>query len=143
MALPNIYRKKLTGNNWNIYKQPFMKTIDKLITYEPHIKAKAAKAKSNKELADKVYGNKGTSRNNNGTIKVSDAKKTTCKTCNKQHKGKCWKLKNSGNAGRNKQNGDKVFNKKQMKFINQMFKSHSSGKKEESDSNSELPLAAV
>ena len=45
MALPNSYRKKLTGNDWNIYEQPFMSTVDKLVTVEPDIKAKAAKAK--------------------------------------------------------------------------------------------------
>ena len=83
MAMPHSYRKKLTGNDWNIYEQPFMKTIGKLITFEPDIKAEATKAKSDKELADKVYGNKGTKRNNNGTKRVSDAKKTTCTTCNK------------------------------------------------------------
>ena len=128
MALPNSYQKKLFGIDWNIYEQTFLKIVDKLQAVKPEIKAKTAKAKSNKELANKVYGNKGTKRNNNGTTKMPDAEKTTCKTCNKQHKGVCWKLNNGKNAGRNNRNGDKVFDKKQMKFINQMLKSHSSGK---------------
>ena len=134
MALPNSYRKELFGIDWNIYEQPFLKTIDKLITVKPDIKAETAKAKSNKELADKVFGNKGTKRNNNGTTKVSNADKMPCKTCKKLHKGECWLLKNGGNAGRNNQNGGKPFDKKQMKFINTMFKSHASSKEEESDS---------
>ena len=112
MALPNSYRKKMTGNDWNIYKEIFMKTINKLITYKPNIKAEVAKAKSNKELADKVYGVKGTKRNKNGTPQVADANKTTCKTCNKQHKGVCWKLNGGGNAGGNRNGDNKAFNKK-------------------------------
>ena len=49
-------------------------------------------------------------------------------------------LKNGGNAGGAPltwRNGGKPFDKKQMKYINQMFKSHSSTK-EDSDSDSEL-----
>ena len=91
-ALPNSYRKKLFRINQNIYEQEFIQTIDKLQSIEPEIKAKAAKAKIDKELANKVFGIKGTKRNNNGTPRLTDAKKTTCKTCNKQHKGVCWKL---------------------------------------------------
>ena len=136
MAMPHSYRKKLTGNDWNIYKQPFMKTIDKLVTYEPDIKAEVAKAKSNKELADKVYGIKGTKRNNNGTPKVAEADKTTCKTCGKKHKGKCWKLESGGDAPLTWKNGGKPFDKKQMKYINKMFHSHSATKAD-SDSDSE------
>ena len=30
MALPNSYRKKLFGIDWNIYEQTFLKTVDKL-----------------------------------------------------------------------------------------------------------------
>ena len=115
MALPNSYRKKLFGIDWNIYEQQFLKTINKLITVKPDIKAKTAKAKSDKELADKVFGNKGTKRNNNGTTKVSDANKTPFKTCKKLHKGECWLLKNGGNAGNNNltwRNGGKPFDKK-------------------------------
>ena len=59
--------------------------------FKPKIKAEATKAKSDREQANKVYGHKGTKYNSNGTSKVTDAKKTTCKTCGKQHKGKCWK----------------------------------------------------
>ena len=55
-ALPNSYQKKLFGIDWNIYEEQFMKTIDKLQAIEPEFKAEAAKAKSDKELADKVYG---------------------------------------------------------------------------------------
>ena len=112
--------------------------MDKLQAIEPEIKAEAAKAKLDKELADKVFGNKGTKRNNNGIPRVTDAKKTACKICNKQHKGVCWKLNGGGNAGCSNRNGcNKVFGKKQMQLINKMFKSHSSTKKEESDSESE------
>ena len=107
---------------------------------KPEIKAEAAKAKSNKALAEKVYGTKGTKRDNSGKPCLPDANKTPCKTCGKQHKGECW-LKNGGggrNAGRNNRNGgDKVFKKKQMQMMNKMFKSHSSTKKEESDSEFE------
>ena len=111
MALPQSYHKKLFGINWNIYEQTFLKTTDRLQGFEPEIKADAAKSKSNRELANKVYGNKGTKRNNNGTKKVTKAKKRTCKTCGKQHKGECWK-KNGGNTGRNNQNGANPFDKK-------------------------------
>ena len=83
MALPNSYRKKLFGIDWNFYEQTFLKRFDKLQGAEPKIMAKTAKAKSNKELANKVYGNKITKRYNNGTTRVPDAKKTTCKTCGK------------------------------------------------------------
>ena len=78
-----------------------MKTINKLQSVKPEIKAKAAKAKSDKELTNKVFGNKGTKRNTNGTTKVSDADKRPCKTCKKLHMGECWLLKNGGNAGNN------------------------------------------
>ena len=137
-ALPNSYQTKLFGIDWNIYEKPFMETIDKLQAIKPEIKVEAAKAKSNKALADKGYGVKGTKRNNNGTPWVADANKTTCKTCNKQHKGVCWKLNGGGNAGSNNRNGSSgAFNKHQMKVMNKMFKSHSSTKKDESDYKSE------
>ena len=55
---------------------------------------------------------KGTKRNKNGTPQVADANKTTCKTCNKQHKGICWKLNGGGNAGSNRNGINKPFNKK-------------------------------
>mmetsp|Transcript_45787 Transcript_45787/g.46435 ORF Transcript_45787/g.46435 Transcript_45787/m.46435 type:complete len:143 (+) Transcript_45787:919-1347(+) len=113
-----------------------MKPINKLITYKPNIKAEAAKAKSNKELADKVYGNKGTKRNNNGTPRVAKADKTTCKTCGKKHKGDCWKSKSGGKDKLTCSNNGKPFDKTQMKFINQMFQSHSATKAD-SDSDSE------
>ena len=51
----------------------FFKTVDTLQRFKPKIKAEVAKAKSNKELADKVYGHKGNKRNNNGTSKVINA----------------------------------------------------------------------
>ena len=63
-------------------KKTFIETIDKLQAMEPEIKAEAAKGKSDKALADKVYGVKGTKRDSNGTPRVADANKTTCKTCN-------------------------------------------------------------
>ena len=69
-ALPNSYQKKLFGIDWNIYEENFMETVDKLQAIEPEIKAEVAKAKSNKELADKVYGVKGTKGNKNGTPRV-------------------------------------------------------------------------
>ena len=130
MALPNSYCKKLFGIDWNINEQTLLKTFDKFQRVE-----------SDKEPADKDYGNKGTKHNIDDTTRVPGSKKMTCKTCGKQHKGECWKLKNSGTAGRNERNGAKVFNKKQMKFINQIFKSHSSNRIEESDFDSEI-LAA-
>ena len=133
IALPEAYRKKFFGVNWNTYEQLFLKTIDTLLRLEPEIKAEAAKAKSDKELAEKVHGTKGTKRNNNGTPKVFDANKMTCKTCGKQHKGECWAKK--GNSGRNNCNGKPSFKKNQMKFINQLLKSHVA-KAEESDSES-------
>ena len=137
-ALPNSYCKKLFGIDWIIYEQEFIQTINKLQAIKPEIKAKVAKAKIGIELADIVYSNKGTKRNNNAKTKTSDTKKTTYKTCDKQYKGEYWKLKNSINAGRNNHNsGNKVFDKKQMRVINQMFKAHSSAKKEESNTKSE------
>ena len=54
-------------------------------------------------------------------------------------------MKNGGNAGGAPltwRNGGKPFNKKQMKYINQIFKSYSSTK-EESDSNSELAVGTM
>ena len=117
MALPNSYQKKLVGIDWNIHEANYFKTIDKLQHFEPEIKAEAAKAKSNKELANKVYGNKGTKRGHNGSIKVTDVEKTACKTCGKQHKGKCW-LKKGGNAGRNGANCHSTsFDQKQKNYI--------------------------
>ena len=92
-----------------------METIDKLQAIEPEIKSEATKAKSDKALADKVYCVKGTKRDNNGTPQVVDTNKTTCKTCNKQHKSVCWKLNGGGNAGSNNRNGDTgAFNKHQI-----------------------------
>ena len=106
------------GIDRNIYEKPFIETIDKVQAIEPEIKAEAAKAKSDKALADKVYGVKGTKRNNNGTLRVADANKTTYKTCNKQHNGVCWKLNGGGNAGSNNRNGGTgTFNKHQMKVM--------------------------
>ena len=98
------------------------------------------KAKADKELKEKVYGTKGTKHNKDGSAKVTDANKTTCKHCNKQHKGECWNKTggSGGNAGRNNRNrGNNDFSKKQMNQLNKMFGSHSSTKKEESDSESE------
>ena len=72
IASPNSYRKKLIGINWNIHEANYFKTINKLQHFKPEIKAEAAKAKSNSELADKVYGNKGTKRGHNSSTKVTD-----------------------------------------------------------------------
>ena len=125
------------GVDWNTYEQSFLKTIDTHLRFKPEIKAEAANAKSIKELANKVHG-KGTKRHNNGTPKVLDANKSTCKTCGKQHKGECWAKK--GNAGRNNCNGKPPFEKNQMKFINQLLKLHVA-KAEESDSESASSMA--
>ena len=139
-ALPKSYLDKLFGIDWNIYEERFKETVDKLVTIELEIRVERAKEKADKELKDKVYGTKGTKRDSSGKPRVPDANKTTCKTCNKQHKGECW-LKNGGgggNAGCNNRNGgNKDFNKKQMQTINKMFRSHSSTKKDDSDSESE------
>ena len=114
-----------------------METINKLQAIKPEIKAEAAKAKSDKALADKVYDVKSTKRDSHDTPRVADANKTTCKTCGKQHKGVYWN-KGSGNAGSNNRNGGNVaFNKNQMKIMYKMFKFHSSTKKDKSDSESE------
>ena len=104
-ALPSTYSTKLFNLDWNIYEQKFLKTINKLQSVKPKIKAKVAKAKSDKALAEKVYGTKGTKRDNNGKPRVLDANKTTCKTCGKQHKGVCWDKDKGGNAGRNNRGG--------------------------------------
>ena len=138
IALPEAYRKKLFGVNWNTYEQTFLETINTLLRFEPEIKTEAAKAKSDCELANKVNG-KGTKRYGNGTPKVLDADKTTCKTCGKQHKGKCW-AKKGGNNGRNNRNGKLPFKKNQKKYINQIFKAHVA-KAEESDSKSASSMA--
>ena len=111
MAASNSYHKKLEGNDWNIYEEPFMKSVDKLITYEPDIKEKAAKAKSDKELADKVYGTKGTKRNKDGTPKVAEADKIQCKHCEKKHKENAGNWKVVG-ATRSLGKMVKPFNKK-------------------------------
>ena len=119
-------------------KKHSWRPLTKLQAIEPEIKAEAAKAKSNKLLADKVYGFKFTKRDNNGTPQMADANKTTCKSCGKQHKGVCWKFNGSGYAGSNNRNGGNgAFNKNQMKVMNKIFKSHSSTKKNESDFKSE------
>ena len=139
-ALPRTHIDKLVNIDWNIYENTYKKTVDKLVTIKPEIKAETAKAKADKDLKDKVYGTKGTKRDSSGKPRVPDANKTTCKTCNKQHKGECW-LKNSGgggNAGRNNRNGgNKFFSKKQMQTMNKMFEAHSSTKKNDPDSESE------
>ena len=136
-VLPSTYSTKLFNIDWNIYGKPFKETVDKLQTIEPEIKAKAAKAKSDKALAKKVYGTKGTKQDNSGKPHVPDANKITCKTCNKQHKGVCWLKNGSGNAGSNNRNGGSTaFNKNQMKVINKIFKTHSSTKNNDSDSES-------
>ena len=132
MVLPNSYCKKLFGIRQNNYEQKFLKTVDILQLFEPKIKAQAAKAKSNKELADRVYGNKGTKYNDNGTSKVTDAKKTTYKTCGKQQKGEYWKI-TGGNTGCSNRNGNKTFDKKQLNFIKAMIKSSVSSKKKDSE----------
>ena len=64
-ALPGTYSTKLFNLDWNIYAKPFRETFDKLQTIKPEIKAEAAKAKSDKALAEKVYGTKGTKKDNN------------------------------------------------------------------------------
>ena len=111
-ALPNNYSAKLFALNWNIYEKPFKETTNKLQTIKPDIKAEAAKAKSNKALAKKVYGVKGTKRDSNSKTKVPDANKTTWKTYNKQHKGVCWLKSGGRNAGSNNLNGsNSAFNK--------------------------------
>ena len=69
---------------------------------------------------------------------MTNTNETTWKICGKQHKGLCWKLNSSKNAGSNNHySGNSAFNKKQLQVINKMFKFHSSTKKEESDSESE------
>lgn len=139
-ALSNQYVQKLFNLDWNTYKHPFAETVDKLVTIEPEIKAEAAKAKADKDLKDKVYGTQGVKRNKDGSAKVTNANKTTCKHCKKQHKGECWnKTGGGGNAGRNnnRTSGKDSFNKKQLNQLNSMFKSHSSTKKEESDDKSD------
>ena len=143
-SLPSTYSTKLFNLDWNIYEKPFKETVNKLQTIEPEIKAEAAKAeaakaKSDKALPEKVYGTKGTKRDNNGKHHVLDANKTTCKTCGKQHKGVCWDKDGGGDTGRNNicNGGNGAFNKNQMKVMNKMFKSYSSTKKDDSDSESE------
>ena len=64
---------------------------------------------------------------------MAEADKTECKTCGKKHKGTCWKS-TANNKGLTWKNGGKPFDKKQVKYINAMFKSHSSTK---GDSDSE------
>ena len=82
-ALPGTYSNKLFNIDWNIYEKPFKETVNKLVTIEPEIKAEAAKAKSDKALAKKVYCIKGTKRDNSRKPRVPNANKTTCKTCGK------------------------------------------------------------
>ena len=141
IALPEAYRKKLFGFNWNTYKEPFKETIDNLLRFEPEIKAEAAKAKIDRELAEKVHGKGGTKRRGDGTPKALETNKTTCKTCGKQHKGECW-AKKGGSNGRNNRNGKIPFEANQMKYINQMLKAHTA-KAKESDSDSESASSAA
>ena len=139
IALPEAYRKKLFGFNWNTYEEPFKETIDNLLRFEPEIKAEAAKAKIDRELSEKVHGKGGTKRRGNGTPKVLETNKTTCKTCGKQHKGECWSKKGGSNGRRN---GKIPFEANQMKYINQILKAHTA-KAKESDSDSELASSAA
>ena len=138
-ALPQTYSEKLFNIDWDIYENPYKKTIHKPVALEPEIKAERAKEKENKELKDKVYGTKGTKCDSNGKPRASDgnSSKTPCKTCNKVHKAECW-FKNGGgggNAGCNNRNSDKGFSKKQMvQMMNKMFKSHSPTKESDSES---------
>ena len=123
-ALPKAYSDKLFGVDWNVYEKPFKETVDKLQTIKPEIKAEAAKAKSNKALAENVYSTNGTKSDNNGKPRVLDANKTTCKTCGKQHKGVCWDKDKGGNAGCNNRGGgnNSAFNKQQLKIVSKMVK---------------------
>ena len=134
IALPEAYRKKLFGFNWNTYEEPFKETIDNLLRFEPEIKAEAAKAKIDRELAEKVHGKGGTKRRGDGTPKALETNKTTCKTCGKQHKGECWAKK--GGNGLNNRTGKLPFPKDQMKFLNQLVKAQVAKGGEESDSES-------
>ena len=136
-AMSISYSQKLFNLDWNTYEHSFAETVDKLVTIEPEIKAETAKAKADKDLKEKVYGTQGVKRNKDGSAKVTDANKSTCKHCGKLHKGECWNKNGSGkgNAGRN--NKGKAFNKQQMNQINSMFKTHSSTKNDSGFSDNE------
>ena len=139
MGLPESYRNKLFGIDWNIYEENFYKTVDKLKNFEPKIQAEASKAKSNRELANKVYSTKGTKCGLNSSNKVAEVEKTTCKHCGKQHKGEYWSKKGNNN---NNNNGKQqtTFGKREKDYIKQMIKSKSkSSKKNNSDSQSSTP----
>ena len=41
-ALPRTYSEKLFNIDWDIYENPYKKTIDKLVAFEPEIKAERA-----------------------------------------------------------------------------------------------------
>ena len=101
------------------------------------LRKRKPKQKSNKELANKIFGTKGTKCNKDGTPKVTKTNKTQCKHFGKKHKGKCWKLESSKSNKSTWQSGGKPFNKKQMNFMNKMFESHSLTKANSSDSDSE------
>ena len=54
--LPRNYLDELTSKEYNIYEQPFSRTIDWLEAAEPALKATAAVAKEMNDLKDKVHG---------------------------------------------------------------------------------------
>ena len=137
MALSKRYLNKVVRINWNIYKENFYKTVDKLENFKPEVKAEAAKAKSNRELDNKVYRSKRTKRGHNGSNKVAEADKTACKHCGKLHKGESWSKKgNINGAGQ-----QRTFGKREKDHIKQMTKSESkSSKKNNSDSDSESSI---
>ena len=137
-ALPRTHIDKLVNIDWNIYENPYKKTIDKLVAFEPEIQADRAKEKESRELKDTVYGTKGTKRKATETRATNGkTSKTPCKTCSKIHKGECW-FKNGGgggNAGRNRGSGNNsAFNKQQLKIVSKMIKS---SRKDDSDSESD------
>ena len=74
-ALPMNYREELTSKQWNIYEQPFQKTVDRLETVEPAIKKAAVTAKSIANLNMKCNGcSCAKKRNSNGNEKATGDK---------------------------------------------------------------------
>ena len=90
-SLPWNYRNELTSKEWNIYKEPSQRTVDRLEVEaaEPAVKVAAATAKSIADLKQDSNGGSSTcKRNHNGKEKVTGEKKQ-CTHCGKKHAGVC------------------------------------------------------
>ena len=122
---------------WNIYKQPFQKTLDRLEAAEPAIKPAVATARSIADLNMRSNGGGSAKKPKNNGNEMAIGDKKQCPHCYKKYAGICWS-KNGGRGGANR-NQPPSFSKKQNQHVKSMIaqatkKSH---KSTDSDSDSD------